>query len=248
MIHNNQNVRITGQYACECCGDLLPTTTESWKGHSHFFCSKPACNVAARSCPGGRYVEPSTIPCGSDGCRNYVPEGVYGKGTKFFVCSLVCRQNRCYSLRGAGVIFKCELCGKQGTGVRNDGKGLRKYCDRVCAGKARYEKTLAKSGRHRALLDLYLDTAVVDRYRGGSIRTHTYAVTNFLEFADETGAHQLRHQYATRLANADCDPMHLKDLMGHNDFNTTLGYFKIREEKIAQGYFAAMEVYRPSSV
>ncbi|WP_433984457.1 tyrosine-type recombinase/integrase [Tunturiibacter empetritectus] len=61
-------------------------------------------------------------------------------------------------------------------------------------------------------------------------------------------AHQLRHQYATRLANADCDPMHLKDLMGHNDFNTTLGYFKIREEKIAQGYFAAMEVYRPSSV
>jgi site-specific recombinase XerC len=59
--------------------------------------------------------------------------------------------------------------------------------------------------------------------------------------------HQLRHVFATRLANADCDPMHLKDLMGHNDFNTTLGYFKIREEKIAQGYFAAMEIYRPTS-
>ncbi len=28
--------------------------------------------------------------------------------------------------------------------------------------------------------------------------------------------------------------MHLKDLMGHNDFNTTLGYFKIREEKITR--------------
>lgn len=41
--------------------------------------------------------------------------------------------------------------------------------------------------------------------------------------------------------------MHLKDLTGHNDFNTTLGYFKIREEKIAQGYFAAMENYRPAT-
>ena len=59
--------------------------------------------------------------------------------------------------------------------------------------------------------------------------------------------HQLRHVYATRLANADCDPIHLKDLMGHNDFNTPLGYFKIREDKISQGYFAATEVCRPSA-
>jgi site-specific recombinase XerC len=56
--------------------------------------------------------------------------------------------------------------------------------------------------------------------------------------------HQLRRSYATRLADA----VQLKeDLMGHNDFNTTLGYFKIRAEKIAQGYFAAMEIYRPTS-
>jgi site-specific recombinase XerC len=59
--------------------------------------------------------------------------------------------------------------------------------------------------------------------------------------------HQLRHSYATRLANSGINEMQLKDLMGHNDFNTTLGYFKIREEKIAQGYFAAMEIYRPTS-
>jgi integrase/recombinase XerC len=59
--------------------------------------------------------------------------------------------------------------------------------------------------------------------------------------------HQLRHSYATRLANAGINEMQLKDLMGHSDFNTTLGYFKIREEKIAQGYFAAMEIYRPAS-
>lgn len=59
--------------------------------------------------------------------------------------------------------------------------------------------------------------------------------------------HQLRHSYATRLANAGINEMQLKDLMGHNDFNTTLGYFKIRDERIAAGYFAAMEVYRPTS-
>jgi site-specific recombinase XerC len=56
--------------------------------------------------------------------------------------------------------------------------------------------------------------------------------------------HQLRHSFATRLANSGIRDSHLKDLMGHNDFNTTLGYFKIRDEKIAQGYFAAMEIYR----
>jgi site-specific recombinase XerC len=59
--------------------------------------------------------------------------------------------------------------------------------------------------------------------------------------------HQLRHSYATRLANAGINEMQLKDLMGHADFNTTLGYFKIREERIATGYFSAMEVYRPRS-
>jgi site-specific recombinase XerC len=56
--------------------------------------------------------------------------------------------------------------------------------------------------------------------------------------------HQLRHSFATRLANAGIRDIHLKDLMGHADFNTTLGYLKIRDEKIAQGYFAAMEIYR----
>ncbi|MBB5317447.1 tyrosine-type recombinase/integrase [Tunturibacter empetritectus] len=201
MIHNNHNVRIAGPRACECCGDLLQSHIDSWKGHSHFFCSKPACKVAARIVPGGRYVEPNTIPCAADGCGNYIPEGVYGKGTRFFVCSLVCRQNRYYSLRGAEVVFKCESCGKQGTGVRNDGKGLRKYCSRICAGKARYEKNLAKSGRHRPLLDLYLETAVVDRYRGGSIRTHTYAVTTFLEFADKTGIDSLEEVNPLTISN-----------------------------------------------
>lgn len=59
--------------------------------------------------------------------------------------------------------------------------------------------------------------------------------------------HRLRHTFATRLANAHIDPMQLMDLMGHRSFNTTRRYFKIYDEVLAQGYFAAMEAYRPTS-
>jgi site-specific recombinase XerC len=53
--------------------------------------------------------------------------------------------------------------------------------------------------------------------------------------------HRLRHTYATRLANANIDAMHLKALMGHSSFNTTQQYFKLTDKTLARGYFAAME-------
>jgi integrase/recombinase XerC len=53
--------------------------------------------------------------------------------------------------------------------------------------------------------------------------------------------HQLRHTFATRMANAGMPSLVLRDLMGHNSFNTTLGYFRTDEKNIAQQYFAAME-------
>jgi site-specific recombinase XerC len=56
--------------------------------------------------------------------------------------------------------------------------------------------------------------------------------------------HRLRHSFASRLANAHIDHLQLKELMGHSDFNTTLGYFRILEQRTAQGYHAAMELYR----
>jgi integrase/recombinase XerC len=182
MSFNNRYVRVAGKRACESCGDILTGHIESWKGHSHFFCAKPGCNEAARSFSKGRYVSAGSIRCSANGCEKYIPEGVYGKGTEFFICSLACRQNRYYSLRGADVTFNCAWCGKEGKGVRNDGRGARKFCNRDHAGQYRYDNTLAKSGQYRGLLDLYLATSVSDRYRGGSIRTHTYAVVNFLEF------------------------------------------------------------------
>ena len=125
------------------------------------------------------------------GCDRFIPEGVYGKAVRVFACSPKCRQAYCYDLRGADTPFVCASCGTEGTGVRNDREGARKYCNRICAGNARYEKTLSKAGRHRPLLDLYLKTGVIERYRGGSVRTHTYAVTNFLKFADLTGIDSL---------------------------------------------------------
>jgi site-specific recombinase XerC len=56
--------------------------------------------------------------------------------------------------------------------------------------------------------------------------------------------HQLRHTFATRLANANMDTIVLKDLMGHSSLQTTNGYVKLSEETRARQYFSAMEYLR----
>jgi site-specific recombinase XerC len=53
--------------------------------------------------------------------------------------------------------------------------------------------------------------------------------------------HQLRHSFATRLANTHIRLLVLRDLMGHASASTTQGYFKLHDSTLAQGYFAAME-------
>lgn len=58
---------------------------------------------------------------------------------------------------------------------------------------------------------------------------------------EHINVHRLRHTYATRLANANISSMHLKELMGHNSFTTTLQYFKLTDTTLARGYHAAME-------
>ena len=58
--------------------------------------------------------------------------------------------------------------------------------------------------------------------------------------------HQLRHSYAERLANAGIRSIVLKELMGHASFNTTQGYFRIKRQRLAAEYFAAMELINPS--
>lgn len=57
-------------------------------------------------------------------------------------------------------------------------------------------------------------------------------------------AHQFRHAFATRLANAHIDEMMLRDMMGHSDFQTTTNYFTLSDETRAREYFAAMESVR----
>ena len=56
--------------------------------------------------------------------------------------------------------------------------------------------------------------------------------------------HQLRHTYATRLANANINSMLLKELMGHSSFTTTMQYFKLTDTTLARNYHAAMEFVR----
>ena len=57
--------------------------------------------------------------------------------------------------------------------------------------------------------------------------------------------HQLRHSFATRMANAGMPSIVLKDLMGHKSFTTTQRYFRIRPERLAREYHGAMEYLRP---
>jgi integrase len=56
--------------------------------------------------------------------------------------------------------------------------------------------------------------------------------------------HQLRHSFATRLANADIDALVLRELMGHERFETTTRYFRLAEDTKARQYFSAMESLR----
>ncbi|MCL5669968.1 MAG: tyrosine-type recombinase/integrase [Acidobacteria bacterium] len=56
--------------------------------------------------------------------------------------------------------------------------------------------------------------------------------------------HALRHAYATRLANAGIPGLVLQELMGHESFAVTQRYFRLKETRLSQEYFAAMELIR----
>jgi integrase/recombinase XerC len=58
--------------------------------------------------------------------------------------------------------------------------------------------------------------------------------------------HQCRHSACERLANAGIPSIVLKELMGHASFTTTQGYFRIKRQRLAAEYFAAMELINPS--
>lgn len=63
---------------------------------------------------------------------------------------------------------------------------------------------------------------------------------------DRLHVHQLRHSFATKMANAGMSSTVLKELMGHSSFTATQRYFRIRPERLAREYFAAMEQSRIS--
>ncbi|HYD16537.1 MAG TPA: tyrosine-type recombinase/integrase [Candidatus Nanoarchaeia archaeon] len=53
--------------------------------------------------------------------------------------------------------------------------------------------------------------------------------------------HQLRHTFATRMANAGMPSLVLQELMGHKSFTTTRRYFGLSDDRLAREYFAAWE-------
>ncbi len=184
-------VYIAGQKACDCCGDLIQRFVGTWSGHTFLCCDKPACEEVARKRPNARYVEKETLRCTARLCDDHIPEGSYGKGTKFFVCSVKCWKNRAYEHAGGMVSFTCDWCGKVTSGPRRDGNGERRFCSTDHSGRFRHEKTLAKSGIYRSVFDLYRTTSVLDRYQGSSVSTHEHAVATFLGFLNEVGINSL---------------------------------------------------------
>ncbi|MGA7459197.1 MAG: tyrosine-type recombinase/integrase [Candidatus Korobacteraceae bacterium] len=53
--------------------------------------------------------------------------------------------------------------------------------------------------------------------------------------------HAFRHSFATRMINAGLPSTVLRELMGHASFTSTLRYSRIRPERVAREYFAALE-------
>jgi site-specific recombinase XerD len=82
-----------------------------------------------------------------------------------------------------------------------------------------------------------------ERKQRMSVRAIQYTLQTWCKklAAPHINVHRLRHTFATRLINGDISAMVLRELMGHESFNTTLRYVKISEKKLARGYFSAME-------
>ncbi|CAN5691311.1 hypothetical protein BH10ACI4_BH10ACI4_34650 [soil metagenome] len=188
---SDTNLYEAGQKSCENCGDAFEVAVETWKGHTHLYCKKSACEEAARARHNGLYVGRYTIRCKSAKCDRFIPEGSYGRRTKHFVCSVSCWHSLRYQLFGVSVAFECLWCGKPSFGQIPPGKIGPRFCSIDCAGHFRHEENLKTSGVFRPLLDAYVATAVVDRYRGKSIPTHTQAVVKFLRFLSESGIRSL---------------------------------------------------------
>jgi hypothetical protein len=53
---------------------------------------------------------------------------------------------------------------------------------------------------------------------------------------------QLRHTFATQLVNAGCRITSIQQLLGHRNISTTLVYARVRNQTVAEDYFAAMEL------
>jgi hypothetical protein len=184
-------VYVAGQKACDSCGNLFQESVETWKGHTHLYCDKPACNEAAHNRPKCRYVKADTLKCAAGECDNYVREGSNGRMIKYFVCSAKCWRKRVDETPGRMVTFTCDWCGETKTGRGRHDDGERTFCNRDHAGKHKHEKTLARAGIYRPLFDEYRQTFVLDNYTGGSVRTHELITATFLGFLNEVGISSL---------------------------------------------------------
>jgi site-specific recombinase XerD len=84
------------------------------------------------------------------------------------------------------------------------------------------------------------------RRRRISTRTIEHALTEWCKKLGlgHIGVHTLRHSFATRNVNAGMSAVVLQELLGHSNLATTQRYFRVKPERLAREYFAAMEFIR----
>jgi|GEM_PF-1081620 len=175
-----------GEKRCDHCGDPMMEAVETWKGHTHTYCTKPECREAGMVREKGRWVVDGEIACMAPSCKKFVPEGSYGRRTQHFVCSIRCWHSLRYYMFRVLVPFECKWCGKAGMGQIPPGKSGPLFCSIDHAGRYRREETLKSSGRFRPILDRYI-AGLPDRYRGASMGNQIQRIAKHLKFLDEVG-------------------------------------------------------------
>lgn len=74
-----------------------------------------------------------------------------------------------------------------------------------------------------------------ERMRTNSIRFHLKR--HFMHISGiDMHPHQLRHSFAMTLLENGCDIVTIKELLGHEDINTTMIYLKLRDEQIQNNH------------
>lgn len=131
-----------------------------------------------------------------------------------------------------------ELCALRIEDIRGDEIEIH--------GKGLVDRTVQITDRLAAALKLYTEGREghvfinQKKFVGSPMRKDTVWRHVKKQFKDIVGIdmhpHQLRHTFAINLLEAGCDLVTIKELMGHEDINTTMTYLRVTNKQIKKQY------------